>query len=306
MLSRATIDRNDVLRDDTDLLTQLWPSARLLPVDTQDRAPMRRHGNGLRLDFQSTAEFGSTPVASAVFLGEQNGLCYWAVRSGTSGQARQSFDWTVNLPSSDEPAWLDLRSAGALLSDMDAGIATTALAALNWHAQAEYCAKCGAKTKSRRAGWVRTCTGCGREEYPRTDPAVICVVHDGVDQTLLARQPNWPEHRYSVLAGFVEAGESLEACVVREVAEEVGVTVHSLHYLGSQPWPFPRSLMIGFAGIADPATALRPAPGEIEKAMWVSRDDVRAALASDDAVPGLILPGETSISRRMLEAWVLG
>src|SRR6185295_293966 len=111
-----------------------------------------------------------------------------------------------------------------------------------------------------------------------TDPAVICLVHDGADRVLLARQPVWAPGRFSVLAGFVEAGESLEACVVREIREEVGVDVSEVSYLGSQAWPFPRSLMIGFHALADPAQPLVPADGEIAEAMWVTRDELRAAL----------------------------
>ena len=126
-------------------------------------------------------------------------------------------------------------------------------------------------------------TGCarrsGHEDYPRTDPAVICLVHDGAERVLLARQPVWPEGRFSVLAGFVEAGESLEACVLREIHEEVGVPVREVSYLGSQAWPFPRSLMVGFQAVADADAPLRPAEGEIAEAMWVTRDELRAALA---------------------------
>ena len=100
---------------------------------------------------------------------------------------------------------------------------------------------------------------------------MICLVHDGADRVLLARQPVWPEGRFSVLAGFVEAGESLEACVLREIHEEVGVPVRDVAYLGSQAWPFPRSLMVGFQAVADADAPLRPAEGEIAEAMWVTR-----------------------------------
>jgi NAD+ diphosphatase len=159
-----------------------------------------------------------------------------------------------------------------------------------------------------KAGWATKCPNCGREEYPRTDPAVICLVHDGPgdgSQVLLARQPIWPKGRYSVLAGFVEAGESLEACVAREICEEVGVDVTDIRYLGSQPWPFPRSLMLGFAAHAAPDQPVRLQDGEIEEALWVSRDMVREALAAeaDGAEHWLGLPGPTSIARRMLESW---
>jgi NAD+ diphosphatase len=196
---------------------------------------------------------------------------------------------------------------GAVLDATDAGLFTTAMAVLSWHRQAGFCARCGSPVRTVRAGWATHCTGCGREEYPRTDPAVICLVHDGVgvngSQVLLARQPSWPQGRYSVLAGFVEAGESLEDCVVREIGEEAGIQVRDVRYLGNQPWPFPRSLMVGFTAVADPAEPLRPADGEIEEAHWVSRERVKEVLAAGGTVEGLGLPGGISIARHMIEAW---
>jgi NAD+ diphosphatase len=135
-------------------------------------------------------------------------------------------------------------------------------------------------------------------------------VHDGADRVLLARQPIWPPGRYSVLAGFVEAGESLEACVRREIHEEVGVTVRDVRYLGSQAWPFPRSLMVGFHALADVDQPLVPADGEIEDAIWVTRAELRAALARGDWAGQpeeggrpLLLPGRVSIARSMLDSW---
>jgi NAD+ diphosphatase len=181
---------------------------------------------------------------------------------------------------------------------------------LTWHDRARFCSRDGSPTHPGHAGWHRTCQAAGHEEYPRTDPAVICLVHDGGDRVLLARQPVWPVGRFSVLAGFVEAGESLEACVLREVEEEVGVTVRDVCYLGSQAWPFPRSLMVGFHALADPDIPLVPADGEIEEARWVTRTQVRAALADGADWAGavseeraLLLPGSVSIARTMLDAW---
>jgi NAD+ diphosphatase len=133
------------------------------------------------------------------------------------------------------------------------------------------------------------------------------LVHDDVgvngENVVLARQPVWPPERYSVLAGFVEAGESLEACVAREIAEEVGVAVSGIRYLGSQPWPFPRSVMVGFTAVAAAGAALKPADGEIEEARWVPRADLRAALDAGGEIEGLRLPGPTSIARLMLAGW---
>jgi NAD+ diphosphatase len=147
----------------------------------------------------------------------------------------------------------------------------------------------------------------GHEEFPRIDPAVICLVHDGGDRAVLARQTTWPERMFSLLAGFVEAGESFETCVAREISEEIGLTVSGIRYLGSQPWPFPRSLMVGFHAIADPAEPFAFNDGEIAEADWFTRDEVRAALAlgdwSSDSDSRLLLPGSVSIARVIIESW---
>ena len=200
--------------------------------------------------------------------------------------------------------------AGAALDALGAGLFTTAVAVLNWHDAARFCARDGSPTHPRTPAGTGVCEAAGHEEYPRTDPAVICLVHDGGDRVLLARQPVWPEGRYSVLAGFVEAGESLEACVLREIDEEVGVEVRDIRYLGSQAWPFPRSLMVGFHAVADADAPLLPADGEIAEALWVTRAELRAALARGDwgAAPNRgsgssCCPGKVSIARSMLEAW---
>ncbi|MCO1578126.1 NAD(+) diphosphatase [Crossiella sp. SN42] len=285
-LSRSTVDRDDLLRDDPARLAELWREAQLLVVDGRGRVELLEGGAALR--YRAAVEHSPEPGDTAVLLGTQDGRSYWAVPAEDG------------LEHED---WQDLRMSGALLDDTDAGLFTTAVGLLTWHRHSGFCARCGSPTKPERAGWARRCTGCGREEYPRTDPAVICLVHDGADQVILARQPIWPPERYSVLAGFVETGESLEACVVREVAEEVGVKVREVRYLASQPWPFPRSLMVGFAALADAGATLTPADGEIEEAMWVHRDKVREAIANDGEIPGLRLPPETSIARRMLDSW---
>jgi NAD+ diphosphatase len=234
-----------------------------------------------------------------VLLGEADGVAYWGVRGAPDRAADE-----------DPAQWQDLRMVGAALDPLGAGLLTTAVAVLNWHEQARFCARDGSPTRSANAGWHRHCAAAGHEEYPRTDPAVICLVHDGRDRVLVARQPVWPAGRFSVLAGFVEAGESLEACVQREIHEEVGVTVRDVRYLGSQAWPFPRSLMVGFHALADPDAPLVPADGEIAEARWVTRTEVRAALAHgadwagavSDTRP-LLLPGRVSIARSMLDAW---
>ncbi|MBW4719344.1 NAD(+) diphosphatase [Saccharothrix obliqua] len=302
-LSRFTADRQEPLRGDAERLAQLWPKARVITVDAHGRTLVGEKASRL-LDRPAT-DFGDEPPADAVLLGEQDGVAYWAVplaEDATEASAPTGRAWFQVEPT-EEPQWLDLRACGALLDDMGAGLFTSAVALFHWHRTAKFCAVCGGTTSPVRSGWARVCAGCGREEYPRTDAAVICLVHDGADRVLLARGSGWPAGRYSVLAGFVEAGESLEACVAREILEEVGVGVRDIRYLGSQPWPFPRSLMVGFQAIADPDEPLRLADGEIAQAKWVSRAEVRQALAVPGSVPDLLLAPGASIAYRMIQSW---
>jgi NAD+ diphosphatase len=304
LLSRATVHRPEALIDDPDGQLKLWPESRLLLVDQAGSVPVRSG----RLVYQRAGDFAPAPPQAAVLIGEDGGVGYWAVRIDRDGQNDRS-TWRVweGPEPTDEEQWLDLRAVGGLLDDTDAGVFTTAMAVLNWHRIGGFCAKCGCPVQIVRGGWASHCTGCRREEYPRTDPAVICLVHDGVgvngEHVLLARQPSWPKERYSVLAGFVEAGESLEDCVVREIGEEVGLAVRDVRYLGNQPWPFPRSLMVGFTAIGDRAAPLLLSDGEIAEARWVSREQVRGALAGGGKVEGFGLPGGVSIARAMVEAW---
>ncbi|MGW5054239.1 NAD(+) diphosphatase [Actinokineospora sp. NPDC004072] len=264
------------------------------------------------LALRPAADIQAERPEDAVLLGTVDGVGYWAVPADedmTADAVPPPNSWGMwsGARSTSGEEWHDLRAIGGLLDDTAAGLFTSAVALQGWHARARFCARCGAPVERIAAGWATVCTGCGREEYPRTDPAVICLVHDGEgvngEHVLLARQPVWPPERYSVLAGFVEAGESLEACVEREIAEEVGVAVHGIRYLGSQPWPFPRSVMIAFAAQADRAAPLRPADGEIEDALWAPRERVRAAIAAGGELPGLRLPGATSIAGQMLAGW---
>lgn len=309
-LSRSTVDRDETVRVDADRLAGLWARGRVILVDRKGRTPVLPDGTSV-LD-RPAAELGATKPDAVVLLGERDGVGYWAMpfqEELTEGTVPPANAWMV-WPGGTAPdgvQWHDLRSIGGLLDDTSAGLFTTAVALFNWHARARFCAKCGSPAEVVSAGWATRCTGCGREEYPRTDPAVICLVHDeegpNGSSVLLARQPIWPPDRYSVLAGFVEAGESLESCVQREIKEEVGVEVRGIRYLGSQPWPFPRSIMIGFTAVADRSAPIKVADGEIEDAHWVPREDILTALDAGGEIDGLILPGPTSIARQMLTGW---
>lgn len=194
-----------------------------------------------------------------------------------------------------------VREAAPLLSERDNALLVHAVALENWQRRHRFCSRCGQRTVIAAAGHVRRCPACGAEHYPRTDPAVIALVTDGADRALLGRQRHWPTGRFSLLAGFVEPGESVEQAVMREVAEETGVAVHEVVYVASQPWPFPASLMLGFFGRAD-ATEPRVDGEEIEEARWFSREELRAAIESGEVLP----PAGVSIAARLVEMWYGG
>ena len=193
-----------------------------------------------------------------------------------------------------------------LLGSLDAGEAPTFAAALslaNWHRRHGRCSSCGGSTDPNRGGWSRMCGSCGSEHYPRVDPVVIMLAeHDG--RLLLGRQPQYPPGRYSALAGFVEPGESIEAAVARELAEEAGISVRDVRYLTSQPWPFPNSLMIGAWAEAS-EDSLRIDKNELDDARWFTRNEVVAALSGDPAAP-FQAPPRTAIARTLLHLWVDG
>ncbi|MFI5720136.1 NAD(+) diphosphatase [Nocardia sp. NPDC051750] len=297
LLSRSALDRADHLRDEAHALKEGWATARLLRVGRRGAV---RYESGA-LVWEPATDLSAEPSPDAVFLGVRDSVHLWAVRDRElAGELR------------------DLRQlADTSIDDFTAGVLSTALALINWHAGAVFHGADGSPTVTAKAGWSRV-TEDGREDFPRTDPAVICLIHDGADRVLLARQHSWPPTMFSLLAGFVEAGESLERCVEREMREEVGLDVRDIRYLGSQPWPFPRSLMLGFAALADPGQPLVFSDGEIAEAHWFTRDEVRTALAAGGwpARPGagldagagsetntLLLPGSVSIARTIVESW---
>lgn len=200
-----------------------------------------------------------------------------------------------------EGSWATLREVGHLLDPRDAGLAVTAVGLAAWHRLHPRCPRCGAPTLPAEGGWTRRCTADGSDHYPRTDPAVIMAVLDSDDRLLLGHGGQWPEGRFSTLAGYVEPGESLETAVRREVAEEVGVQVGQVTYRGSQPWPFPASLMLAF--IARATTTDIVVDGvEITQARWFSRKDLATAVRAGDVQ----LPGPTSVARALIEDWFGG
>lgn len=193
------------------------------------------------------------------------------------------------------------RDVGDSLGAGDAAVFIEAQAVANWHTSHRFCPRCGAATTPEHSGWMRRCTADGSEHFPRTDPAAIVAIVGADDRILLASNFAWEGNRYSTVAGFIEAGESAEQGAVREIAEEVGVHLHTTHYAGSQAWPFPRSLMIGFVAHTDDTVAV-PDGTEVREARWFSRGELQAAVLSGDAV----IARRLSIARALIEHWFGG
>lgn len=227
------------------------------------------------------------PEGEWILLGDQHGVRYAAVM-------------VDRVPKEQNP--VSVRVLAPLLGADELSLAIHAVGLSRWLASHRFCPRCGTALETAQAGHLRRCPGCGAEHYPRTDPAVIMLVTDGDDRALLARNPHWPEGRFSTLAGFVEPGETLEDAVRREVAEEVGVTVDRARYLGSQPWPFPQSLMLGFRAEAG-TTDITVDAAEIAEARWFTRDELLAATQADEIV---LPPPGVSISRWLVEDWYGG
>jgi NAD+ diphosphatase len=279
-LSGAVVDRVAHRRSDTAWLSAAWadPGTRVLVVE--DGKVLVREGRGLVL-----VAPGQAPDGDRLLLGEDGETVLFAVNGPLPKVAEEGI----------RPA--GLRDVGLLLDDRDAGLLAHAVALANWHATHPRCARCGAPTEVAAAGYLRRCPADGSEHFPRTDPAVIMAVIDDHDRILLGRQLAWPGRRFSILAGFVEPGESLEAAVRREVLEEVGVRVGEVSYAGSQPWPFPSSLVVGFFARAETTDIVLG--DEISEARWWRREELHAALAAGD----LAVPPPLSISRRLIEGW---
>lgn len=287
-LSRGTLNRNGNGRRDSDPLSRALADAGTRVIDLADgRALTCRVDGRLRL-VHRPPRFEDAEQATLYLGHDRDGTDYVAVvREGKDATAVEG-----------AAGWRSLRQAGAELDDTDSGVLTTAVALANWHARHGFCPQCGATTEVEEGGWVRRCTRDGSQHYPRTDAAIIVAVIDLDERILLARGPHWPEGRLSVLAGFVEAGESLEGAVRREVMEEVGLEVSDLSYKGNQPWPFPASLMVGYTARTT-NTTLTPDPVEIVEATWFTRGELSLAARAGE----IGLPPRVSIARHLIEHW---
>ena len=211
---------------------------------------------------------------------------------------------TDALDAAPDEIWLGLRDLGGRIDAREAELLTGAIALAGWLRDAPFCPTCGGGTELRQAGWSRRCLVCGREHFPRTDPAVIVAVEsrDG-ERLLLGANANWGGRMYSCFAGFTEAGESLEATVHREIEEESGVRLSGLRYISSQAWPFPRSLMVGFRAVVEDESAAIADGEEIIDVRWFTRAEIASALAGDGPVG---LPGPASIARALIVDWYEG
>ncbi|MDJ0334517.1 NAD(+) diphosphatase [Salinibacterium sp. G-O1] len=292
-LARFEMDRDHLAREREDLFEELWadPATRILPIF---------QGSAL---LSSPTSLALLPVHAIpdgdikVYLGRSLSTTS-PEPVGTPIVAVQFVD-AGHLA---EAEWGNLRFLGSTLSNRDAGMLVEALGVLNWHASHRFSPRTGEPTVVEKGGWVRRDPISNTEVFPRTDAAIIVGITDAENRMLLGSNALWESNRYSLLAGFVEPGESLETAVQREVLEESGIHVVDPVYLGSQPWPFPASLMLGFTATVDPdhGTEATPDGTEILDLRWFSRDELTAAL------PDIKLPGPTSIARAIIEEWYGG
>lgn len=282
-LARAGVDRLVDRRGDEQWLGRAWSA-------TDSRAVLVHDG---RLA-TSTGPDGSVHLLSVAPEVAPEGERYLLGRDDTG---TVWFGVRTHRPLTSASA--TLREVGAMLDARDAGLAAHATALANWHATHQHCPRCGNATLLRAAGAQRHCPSDGSDHFPRTDPAVIVLVTDPDDRALLGRQPAWPEGRYSTLAGFVEPGESAERAVVREVYEEAQVTVASVSYLASQPWPFPSSLMLAFRAHTAQRDDPVPDGAELGDVRWFTRRQLGAAIDSG----GIRMPPSVSVSRHLVEHW---
>ncbi|MCG7321455.1 MULTISPECIES: NAD(+) diphosphatase [Arsenicicoccus] len=298
-LSRSALDRSGWLRGDAGLVPRLLDDeGTQVVVSRGDLLQARADGSALVL--HRPVEVRVTAEDLVVYLGaDEGGGQYLGVARDPMPDASGPGD-PARDGAADEPSrWLGLRSLGLTLDPLDVALASTLAGISNWHRAHRFCSRCGLPTAVNSSGWVRRCPE-GHESYPVTSPAVIMAVVDRQDRLLLARNASWPEGRLSVLAGFVEPGESLEVAVAREVKEEVGLEVEAVEYAGNQPWPFPASLMLAFTARARDGQ-LRFADDEIAEARWYSRDELRA-----DIRAGAVLSGGTpiSVAYHLVERWL--
>jgi len=285
----AFVDRSGEMRKDADWLTEaltneetrfvpVWGDHCLVGGDPLQLMLLKRHQIENFLDEHNQ-----------IFLGLFRGKPAFAISIAAEGAP----------PYPELGEFQELRYLGTVLPADEANLAAHARGLVLWHSSQLFCGRCGSSARPDAGGNSRRCVNseCGREIFPRVDPAIIVLVTDA-DRCLLGRQSGWPEGLYSTIAGFVEPGESLEDAVRREVYEETNVRVAAIRYNSSQPWPFPSSLMLGFVAEADTSVAqeIRMNDGELEDARWFTRKEFRSGFPK--------LPFKISIARRLVESWL--
>jgi NAD+ diphosphatase len=314
-LARGEVDRSAHLREDPQWLAAAWaePATRVL-VAERGRALVSFGDDAARLVFVPPDQ---APDGVRFLLGvDADGVAYFGVDGPlpeppaadtaegavAADAARADVARAAAGPAPGavgEIRAAALREAGPLLSDRDAGLLTHAVALANFHDSHHFCPRCGEPSEPVSSGHARRCTVEGTDEFPRSDPAMIVLVTDPDDRCLLARNVAWPVHRVSILAGFVEAGESAEQAVTREVQEETGIAVGEIRYLGSQPWPMPQSLMLGFRAHATGSLEIKVDDEEIAEAAWFGRQELVAAIADGT----ILLPPPVSIAHHIIQSW---
>lgn len=287
-LARSGVDRAAGERSDETVEAARGEATTRVLLVHGDRAPLAVTRSALHFVAPADVPGG----AQWAFLG----------RSGAAAVLCAAYPADADDPIDAPGGWAALRAVGGTLDAADAGVFVQAVSLGRWLVEAPHCPACGAVAAVTGGGWSRRCPACGREHFPRTDPAVIVAVEseDG-SRLLLGSNALWGENRYSCFAGFVEAGESLEAAIEREIEEESGIRVAGVQYRGSQAWPYPRSLMVGFRARAARDDDARPDGDEIVSVRWFSRAELEAAF---DGRSEVLLPGAASIAHTLIRDWV--
>lgn len=295
----SCIDRAGELRLNQGTLDQLWNKAKIAHL-----ADGRIATHGTSINFLTAANV-STAIASGDFAEGSRYFLGLDIESRTPFFAwdtrwKKTFSDDESAEKEKSVGFSTLREMGTLFSEQELELSLHATALSNWHHAHPRCPRCGGPTRVDLGGAARFCEADQSQHHPRTDSAVIVLIKDREDRILLGHQPVWPEGRFSTFAGFLEPGETFEQCVSREIFEESNITVSEIEYLGSQPWPFPASIMISFEAVTDNPDVARGDGEEITEVKWFSRAELKAAAADGS----LLLPPGISVARKMIERWL--
>jgi NAD+ diphosphatase len=293
--TKSVLDRSAELRQNPAALEKLWDNGKILHISNQR---VLVEGDSLKLLNANEITKLSTDFSKGnkIFLGVLDDVGFFAYCTDIKSELREGFD------AGENPNYKTLRELDGKFNEFELAICVHAQALSNWHHAHPRCSRCGETTSPAHGGTIRICDSDGSEHFPRVDPAIIVLLRDQSDRIILGRQKVWPERRFSNFAGFVEPGESFEQAVEREVMEEAGVGVSEIKYLGSQPWPFPASLMISFEAITQTPELVKPDGEEIEQIKVLSRSEFEREVAEEL----LLLPPLISVARKMIEAWRKG